>query len=137
MIVWVKWEDAIKFWPVMEPMFATCTSQTEGRFDTPDLLKEIIEGKQVLWVGYDPERNKIDLVVTTAIITYPRRKVCRLVFIAGTRMMAYKDEFIRAIEKYARDQGATAIEGALRRGWARIWPGTKECGVSLFRELEA
>lgn len=137
MIVQVPPDLAIELWPQLAPMFARVTKHTRGCYEPVDILKEVIAGQQVLWVAWDgnPER-RIDAVMTTSIITYPRRKTCRVLFIAGDKLASWKDDFIMLIERYAADQGATAMEGCFRRGWARV-AGYREHGVALWKDLAA
>lgn len=135
MIVVVRPAEAARYWHVFEPMFETVTKETRGCYATVDVLREILNGQQVMWAVWDKERGTIDAVMTTAIINHPGRRTCRIVYVAGERMGEWLTEFREKVEQYAKEQGATALEGNFRRGWLRVWPGAEEAGVNLFKEL--
>lgn len=135
MIVVVRPEDAARAWSIIEPMLARVTKETHGCYEPIDVLKEVMAGTQVMWAAFDPERKTIDAVMTTCIASYPRKKHVRVLFVSGSRLSSWRTEFIEALEKYARDMKCAGIEGAFRRGWARVYPGMKETGVSLYKEL--
>lgn len=137
MIVVVRPDEAAKYWHVFEPMFATVTKQTHGCYEPTDVLREILNGQQVMWAAWDKERGAIDAVMTTSIVNHPRRRTCRVIYVVGERMSEWLDEFKEKVEKYAIEQGATALEGAFRRGWARVWEGAEDAGAMLFKELRA
>jgi hypothetical protein len=130
--------DLVPFlWPALEPLFAKVTKETHGCYEPDDVRDEILRGEQTLWVAYDPERNAIDAAMTTVLQAYPRRTSCRVLYVSGTRMKTWIGEFVKTIEQYARFHGATLLEGSFRRGWARVWPGAHEHGVSLYKDLTA
>lgn len=123
-------------WSSIEPLFKRVTDETNGCYAPADVLLEILKGDQSLWVSWDEERQSIDAVMTMAIVNYPRRKTCKVIYISGSNMRAWRKEFMEISERYARDMGATAMEGGFRRGWAKV-AGYRETGVSLFKELAA
>lgn len=121
-------------WSLLAPFFAKVTRHTNGCYEPDDVLADILKGEQLLWVAWDEERNAVDAVMTTRLVDYPRRKVCSIPYIAGARMRRWIKEFQTTVEDYARNQGATGIEGGFRRGWGRVC-GMREFGVMLFKEL--
>jgi hypothetical protein len=134
MIVQVTPDQAAKMWGALAPLFERVTCHTNGCYEPTDVLREILNGQQTLWVSWREETGVLEAAMTTAIITYPRRRTCKVIYIAGEHMNRWRDEFIEVVERYAREHGATAMEGGFRRGWARI-AGYQETGVSLFKEL--
>lgn len=122
-------------WPALEPLFAKVTCSTDGCYEPEDVLNDILASKQALWVAYDAENNRIDAAMTTAIDQTPRRKVCKIIFITGSKMREWKDEFIAYFEQYARDNGATLCQGYFRSGWVRMWPGSRISGATITKEL--
>jgi hypothetical protein len=136
MILAVHTPDVARLWgTVLEPMLAPVVATTRGCYETVDVLRAILNGEQILWVAMSEDGKTIEAVFTTAIRTYPRRKTCQVIYTAGTGLERWGIPFVETIEKYAREQGATAIEGSFRRGWARKYPGMKETGAILFKEL--
>lgn len=135
MIVNLPVEDAEKWWPVLEPMFLRVTALTNGCYEPEDVRAEIRSGHQKLWVAWDKTRNEINAVMTTSLFRYPRRTAVRVNYVSGGRMKAWIDEFVEEVEKYARSEGATLLEGSFREGWIRMWPGAKEHGVGIVKDL--
>lgn len=135
MIVHVLTDDVPHLWPVVEPLLAPAVAATFGKFETPDVLRDLLNGEQVLWVALSADETTIDAAFTTRIAVYPRLKTCCVVFCGGSGLERWGLPFVETIEKYAREKGARAIEGAFRRGWARKYPGMKEVGAVLFKEL--
>lgn len=122
-------------WPDLAPFFAKVTRHTNGCYEPDDVLADILKGEQLLWVAWDQATNTLDAVMTTRLVDYPRRKICQVIFIAGAQMGRWLSEFQETVEQYAREHGATGLEGHLRRGWVRVWNGCRERGVSLFKDL--
>lgn len=135
MIFRVTPDQAVKIWPTVEPMLARATAETLGCFETPDLLRGILNGNMQLWVAAD--ESGVHAAMTTQIHRYPRRSSLRVEFIGGTRLKAWAKEFCEALDAFARENNITLMEGAFRRGWLRMWPGSREHGVSLVKELAA
>ena len=44
-----------KIWPFVEPMFRTATDRSSGRYETSDILGELIRGESHLWVTFTME----------------------------------------------------------------------------------
>lgn len=137
MIVQVTPDHAAAMWGALAPLFERVTRHTNGCYEPADVLREILNGTQTLWVAWDEKRNALDAAMTTSLATYPRRKACRVLYISGGNMKAWLGEFIETVERYARDNGATLLEGFFRPGWARVWPGSRTCGVNLVKDLAA
>lgn len=126
-----------RMWPALAPMFARVTRHTNGCYEPEDVLAEILSGQQQLWVAWDGAPGEVAAAMTTSITNYPRRKAVRVVYIAGAKMQTWLDAFVLEVEKFAAREGATLIEGFFRKGWGRVWPGARECGVGLVKEIKA
>jgi len=135
MIVRITPDWAVKMWPTVEPLLAPAVAETLGCFETPDILRDILNGNVQLWTAADPDTKSICAAMTTQIHTYPRRKSLRVEFIGGTRLHFWAKDFCAVLDDFARENGITLMEGAFRRGWVRMWPGSREHGVSLVKEL--
>lgn len=135
MIVWVQPDDAVRIWPVVEKLLAPAVATSRGKYETPDVLREILNGERVLWVALSEDQKSIDAAFSSRVIVYPRCKTVAVDFCGGSGLERWGLPFVEVIEKYARDKGAVAIEGAMRRGWARKYPGMKEVGVILYKDL--
>lgn len=129
----LRWQ----MWPKLRPLFEKVTRHTQGCYEPEDVWAEICRGEQALWLAFDEKRNEVDAVMTTALVDYPKRKSCRVIYVSGKNMKSWLPEFRETVERYAVKHGATLLQGNFRRGWARVWPGAAECGVSLYKELTA
>lgn len=136
MIVRVPSAYVEKVWPSAAPHLEKATRRTRGRYLPDDVLQEIKEGWQDLWVAYDPERNVIDAAMTTQFVNYPRVRAIRILFIGGTRMNTWKDEFRVQVKEFGKDNGATLIESAGRVGWERAYPEVQRDGVMMSEEIQ-
>lgn len=141
MIVVVPPEQAALSWAIFEPMFRKVTVTTHGSWEPVDVLRDILNGDQIMWAAWDRERGTVDAIITThikdirGVAGVLRNRICDVMFIAGDRLEQWLPEFIAVIEKYGRDHGCTIGQGALRRGWLRVWPGTEENGVNIIKDL--
>jgi len=121
-------------WADLRPFFEKVTIHTNGCYEPDDILDLITDGEHLLWIAWDEQRLAVDAVMTTRLVEYPRRIVCHVPYIAGKHMGRWLKEFQSTVEDYALKSGATGIEGAFRRGWARAC-GMRETGVTLFKDL--
>lgn len=124
-----------RMWPALELLFAKVTPSTNGCYEPVDILHAIQRREQQLWVAWDEATDTLDAAMTTAILRHPRRTACQVKYVAGSNMRRWKDEFVKAVERFARAEGATLLEGFFRPGWARAWPGAATHGVGLVKEL--
>lgn len=121
-------------WADLAPLFEKATRLTNGCYAPDDILAGILKGEMLLWIAWDQPTNTLDAVMITRLVDYPRRTICSVPYISGTRMHRWIKEFRETVEDYARKAGATGIEGAFRRGWGRMC-GMREIGVLLFKDL--
>jgi len=104
------------YWSEAEPILKRATDRGK-EFLTVDLYEYISKGKIQLWIAFDEE--KIRAVCTTQIVTYPRLKVCAVLYLAGS---GYKDwiMFQDYIGAWAKENGCSHLEGYFRKGWLRV-----------------
>lgn len=121
-------------WADLAPLFEKATRHTNGCYEPDDILALIMKRELLCWVAWDQATNTLDAVMATRLVDYPRRTVCSVPFIAGTRMRRWIKEFQATVEDYARKAGATGVEGGFRRGWGRVC-GMREYGAMLFKDL--
>jgi len=137
LIVHVTDLDLVKrMWPTLEPLFAKVTPSTNGCYEPEDVLVDLLEGEQELWVACDDkDPTKIYAAMTTMFAQRPRKKVFQIIFITGSKLRIWKDEFIAAFESYAKAKGATLCEGYFRGGWVHVWPGSRVHGAVLVKDI--
>lgn len=139
MIVVVSPERAALDWHLFEPIFRKSTDTTFDEQEPIDILRDVLNGEQIMWAAWDKAAGRVDAVITTMISERPKnrihKRVCKVVYIAGDNPAKWMPELIETIEKYAKEKGCTAGEGYFRRGWARVWTGAEERGVTIFKDL--
>jgi len=100
MIVVVSPEQAALSWHIFEPMFRRATDTTHGSWEPVDVLRDILNGDQIMWAAWDKERGAIDAVITTRIKDIRgagnvlRSRICDVMFIAGDKMEQWLPEFV-------------------------------------------
>lgn len=123
-------------WPALRPLFEKIIPSTNGCYEVDDVLTDILEKRQELWVSVDENNPKdVQAAMTTSFEQYPRKKCIKIHFIAGGHMRKWKDDFIAAFEEYAKKNGAAFAAGEFREGWVRMWPGSRIHGVTIIKDL--
>jgi hypothetical protein len=108
-----------------------------GCYLPEDVLKALLDGICRLWISWHDERERVEAVVVTETIQYPRRVGLRLWLIGGENMKAWGIPMRDLLEEYAIAHGCDAIEGGLRKGWLRIGgEGWHETGITFEKRLD-
>jgi len=110
-------KDVPDVWEEVYPIIDRCQRYANGELYTQDYLEMILDGNIQLWVASDKE--KIFAAMLTEFIAYPRKKVLRIIAIAGNRMESWM-EFFPALEAAALGVGCTGLEAQGRKGWLRV-----------------
>jgi hypothetical protein len=135
MIVHIPAALAEQVWPDIEHFIRKATDECDGRFEPEDVLAEVVAGHAHLWVVWNEETRRPEAAMTTKIIQFPRKRVCLVQFTGGENMPAWVDEWMEAVQRYARECGCASLETVGRRGWARIVPDVKVLATNLIKDL--
>lgn len=125
----VPTEAVIDVWPVVGPMLEEASRRSNGRFELMDILTDIVDGEQSLWLALD------DVAIigccTVRIIRYRTGLVTLCYeYLGGSSVNTWIEEGHRVLSEYAREYGCTRLEVAQgRKGWEPI---LKTLGYSLF-----
>ena len=112
-------EDVEYVWDKVEPILARAVSRSEGELKTNDILDLITEGDMQLWIV--SENKEIIAALVTQIITYPQKRILRLVSLAGEDFNKFK-HFLDRVQSFAIQSGCTALELWGRKGWKKLLP---------------
>jgi len=115
-------KDAAELWDVVYPILDRCHSYSNGELETQDYLQMILNGDMQLWIAADtkhPSQEGIFAAMLTEFVMYPRKKVMRIVAIAGEGMDRWM-KYFPALESAALEVGCTGLEVFGRKGWLRI-----------------
>ena len=115
----VQPEDVEYVWDKVEPILARAVSRSEGELKTDDILDFISEGDMQLWIV--SENKEIIAALVTQIITYPQKRILRLVSLAGEDFNKFK-HFLDRVQSFAIQRGCTALELWGRKGWKKLLP---------------
>ena len=80
--------------------------------------------------------NKVIAAMITEIITYPRKKILRIITLAGKDMELWYD-FLPSIEGYAVSKQCSALEAWTRKGMTRKLKDWKHSYDIITKDLKA
>lgn len=106
-------------WPQLFPFLNRAAEYTFGRYEPEDIFDAILSGDVHLWVVLDGE--DIVGVTVTRFWQYPRKRCLDLVFLAGNDGFSWKDDMLKMLQHWARDNGCDVIEASGRAGLARAF----------------
>ena len=112
-------DDVEYVWDKVEPILARVVSRSEGELETEDILDLVTEGRMQLWIV--AEDKEIIAALVTQIITYPQKKVLRLVSLAGEDFNKFK-HFLDMVQSFAIQKDCTALELWGRKCWKKLLP---------------
>jgi hypothetical protein len=105
-------------WSQVEPLLSKLIDRSHERFESIDVLHDLLINKQQLWIVWDTEEDyKIVAMLTTEVFRYPRKNYLVAQNCAGTRMKEWFDDIYENITKYAKSINCDGVEVIGRRGW--------------------
>jgi len=125
-------EDVEYIWDKVEPILARVVSRSEGELETEDILDLVTEGRMQLWIV--AEDKEIIAALVTQIITYPQKKVLRLVSLAGEDFNKFK-HFLDMVQSFAIQKDCTALELWGRKGWKKLLPEWKSEYIVYTKDI--
>lgn len=120
-------------WPTVEGYVVDSLKFAQGVFVPDDIRAFCIEGKMQLWIA--TRGDDVLCAVITEVTDFPRMRVVSVPFIGGRDLRAWFRKMLYAVEAWSKEMGCTAMQGATRRGWARL-AGMEEVGVILFKKYD-
>ena len=109
-------EDITYVWDDVVPLLDKALTHSEGELLSEDLAKHLDSGDLRMWVAM--QDNEIIACMITEIITYPRKKIVRVITLAG-RDMSMRYDFLPMLEGYAIRHECSALEAWTRKGMTR------------------
>lgn len=103
-----------KFWKLAEPYIKRALDRANGELDHHDLRAMIAERNVQLWMVSNKER--IVGALTTEIVVYPRKKVVRVITLAGNEFTEWFPVAEEVIIAFGIEQGCEGIESFVRNG---------------------
>ena len=93
---------------------------SNGKYHIDDLFHGIQNNLYVLWVIMEEE--EVIAAITTRIIEYPGKRAMAMDWIGGSKMGKWLPVAQETLERFARDNNCTHLEGYGRKAWGR-WLG--------------
>ena len=104
-------------WAKAAEMLGKALKTTRPRYNLDSLRAELDRGVLVLWLVLDGTEPVA--AFTTRIADYPESRGLCMDWIGGARMAEWLPLAQPLMEKYARDNGCTHLEGYGRKAWGR------------------
>jgi hypothetical protein len=119
-------------WPLIQPHLLQF-EQSIGTASAEEIRLQAIDGQAQIWGVATPDG--VRGVCITRIHETPRNKFCSIWAAIGNEVFQDILKVYAEIEKWALDNGCTAMEISGRRGWMRVLPGYKEAAVVMHKDL--
>ena len=118
-VVLVKSEDIPDIWYSLKPLFEEALDHSTGEILPADLLKQLLNEREYLWIGIDKGEIKSALVVEP--VKYPRKNVLRILVWTVDRSSDFElwYKHLHLIEDFGRKLGCTHLEAWARKGLVR------------------
>ena len=97
-------------WTKAKPLIEAAIARGLPTHTADDVRADIDAGRQQLWC-------EGETAIVTEIVTFPRMKACRVVYVAGR--MADVERLKPEIEGWARGEGCGFMLAGGRKGWVR------------------
>ncbi len=127
-------EDIAHVWDNVATLLSTVTQHAEGEMEPADYLESLTHGDMQLWIAI--EEKEIIIAMVTQIIPYPRKKVLRVIAIAGERFIEAHKRFNDIVETFAVNVGCSSMELWGRKGWKKMLPEWKDSYIVFTKDLK-
>ena len=126
-------EDIDLVWHDVEPLIKKALQHAEGELIPDDIKKHLDKCDLRLWVALEDKETIAAMV--TEIIQYPRKKIVRVITLAGKDMAMWYN-FLPMIEGYAIRNGCSSLEAWSRKGMARKLKDWKHSYDIITKDLK-
>ena len=126
-------EDIDLVWDDVAPLIEKALQHAEGELVPDDIKKHLDKGDLRLWVALEGKETIAAMV--TEIIQYPRKKIVRVITLAGRNMDLWYD-FLPMIEGYAIRNDCSSLEAWSRKGMARKLKDWKHSYDIITKDLK-
>ena len=126
-------EDIHLVWDDVVPLIEKALQHAEGELVPDDIKKHLDKGDLRLWVALEGKETIAAMV--TELIQYPRKKIVRVITLAGKNMDMWYD-FLPMIEGYAIRNGCSSLEAWSRKGMARKLKDWKHSYDIITKDLK-
>tara|TARA_R100001129_G_scaffold181826_1_gene161623 strand:+ start:178 stop:537 length:360 start_codon:yes stop_codon:yes gene_type:complete len=107
---------------------------SEGELETDDFLDHLMNGGMQLWIS--TEDKEIVMSAVTQIISYPQKRVLRVIALAGENFREVHDNCINMVEAFAIKHQCSALELWGRKGWKKMLPDWNSNYIVFTKDLK-
>ena len=129
----VEAEDVDMVWGDVPPLIEKALLHAEGELIPDDIKKHLTSGDLRLWVAF--KDKDIIASMVTEIIKYPRKKIVRIITLAGKGMDMWYD-FLPMLEGYAMRNGCSSLEAWARKGMTKKLKDWKHSYDIITKDLK-
>ena len=129
----VEAEDVDMVWGDVSPLIEKALLHAEGELIPDDIKKHLDTSELRLWVAL--ENKDVIASMVTEIIQYPRKKIVRVITLAGKDMSMWYD-FLPMLEGYAIRNGCSSLEAWTRKGMTRKLKDWKHSYDIITKDLK-
>ena len=129
----VEAEDVDMVWDDVSPLIEKALRHAEGELIPDDIKKHLDSANLRLWVAL--KDKDVIAAMVTEIIQYPRKKIVRIITLAGKDMSLWYD-FLPMLEGYAIRHGCSSLEAWTRKGMTRKLKDWKHSYDIITKDLK-
>ena len=135
-VVLIQPDDLEVVWDEVVPLIDAALKYSEGEILPEDLVQPLKTGKMQLWVAMS---NGVIAAMITEIVTYPRKRVLRVITIAGKdgRGMSRWYGFLPLVEGFAISNNCSSLEAWTRKGMAKKLKDWEHKYMVITKDLKA
>ena len=126
-------DDVDLVWDEVIPLIEKALLHAEGELMPDDIKKHLDTGDLRLWVAF--ENKHVIASMVTEIIQYPRKRIVRVITLAGRGMDMWYD-FLPMLEGYAVRNGCSSLEAWTRKGMTRKLKDWKHSYDIITKDLK-
>ena len=105
-------------WEECEPYIAMGNGKSRDEMSVMDIYERLSQARMQLWLIFNDNKEIIS-VLTTEIIEYPQKTMCRIVTLGGKDLDIWVEEWLDTIEAWALEKGCVAMETVCRKGFIK------------------
>ena len=110
-------QEIDEIWDACLPFIQLASKKGQEEMSAKDIYNFCKDAKMQLWIVFDNNAD-IKAVVTTEIVNYPRKKLCRVVTLGGQEIDNWLHS-ISVIEAWAESNDCHAMETFCRKGFIK------------------
>ena len=105
-------------WSDCEKYIELGNSKSQEEMSVQDIYENCKDKDMQLWIVFNEDKD-IEAVLTTQVIDYPQKRVCRIVTLGGLNMEDWVDTVLETLEEWAEQQSCHSMETVCRKGFIK------------------